>query len=94
MNAFAARIDRVAQTPRTVAWLGLVLGTLAFWFALPPVQARAPWVPLLVGLLAMACGIWAVTRGVGRLAWGASAVGAIGIALGILATRSSTDHLD
>jgi general nucleoside transport system permease protein len=94
VNAFAARMERVAQGPRTVAWAGLVLGTLAFWFALPPVQARAPWVPLLVGLLAVACGVWAISRGVGRLAWGAAAVGVIGIGLGILATRSSTDNLD
>ena len=94
MNAFAARIERIGRTPRTVGWAGIVLATLAFWFSLPPVQARAPWVPLFVGLLAIACGVWAVNRGVGRLAWGAIAAGAVGIGLGILATRSSTDHLD
>jgi ABC-type uncharacterized transport system permease subunit len=93
MSAVAARMERVAQTPRTVAWAGILLGTLAFWLSLPPVEARAPWVPLIVGLLAAACGIWAVTRGVGRLAWGALAVGVIGIALGVLATRSSGGHL-
>jgi ABC-type uncharacterized transport system permease subunit len=93
VNAFAARMERVAQTPRTVAWIGILGGALAFWFALPPVQTRAPWVPLIVGLLAVACGVWAVTRGVGRLGWGAVAVGVIGIGLGVLATRSSSDHL-
>jgi general nucleoside transport system permease protein len=93
MNAFAARMERVAQTPRTVGWLGIVLGTLAFWLSLPPVEARAPWVPLLVGLLAASCGVWAVSRGVGRLGWGAVAVGVIGIALGVLATRSSSGNL-
>jgi general nucleoside transport system permease protein len=87
-------VRNLAQTPRTVGWGGMVLGTLAFWLALPPVQARMPWVPLLVGLLAAACGVWAVSRGVGRLGWGALAVGLIGIGLGVLATRSSTDHLD
>jgi simple sugar transport system permease protein len=87
-------MDRVAQTPRTVAWAGVLAGVLAFWFALPPVQARAPWVPLIVGLVAIACGIWAVTRGVGRLGWGAVAVGAIGIGLGVLATRSSVANLE
>jgi simple sugar transport system permease protein len=71
----------------------LILGTLAFWLSLPPVEARAPWVPILVGLLAVACGVWALTRDVGRLAWGAVAVGLIGIALGVLATRSSSGHL-
>jgi general nucleoside transport system permease protein len=93
VNAFAARMERVAQTPRTVGWLGIVLGTLAFWLSLPPVEARAPWVPLIVGLLAASCGVWAVSRGVGRLGWGAVAVGVIGIALGVLATRSSSGNL-
>jgi simple sugar transport system permease protein len=51
-------------------------------------------VPLIVGLLAVACGVWAVSRGVGRLAWGAVAVGVIGIGLGVLATRSSVSNLD
>jgi simple sugar transport system permease protein len=86
-------MERVAQTPRTIAWAGIVLGTLAFWLSLPPVEARAPWVPLIFGLLAAACGVWAVTRGVGRLAWGAIAVGVIGIGLGVLATRSSSGNL-
>jgi simple sugar transport system permease protein len=94
VNAFAARMDRVAQTPRTVAWLGVLIGALAFFFALPPVRAREAWVPLIVGLLAVACGVWAVSRGVGRLAWGAVAVGVIGIGLGVLATRSSVSNLD
>jgi general nucleoside transport system permease protein len=93
VNAFAARMERVAQTPRTVGWLGIILGTLAFWLSLPPVEARAPWVPLIVGLLAASCGVWAVSRGVGRLGWGAVAVGVIGIALGVLATRSSSGNL-
>jgi simple sugar transport system permease protein len=94
VNTFAARVDRFALTARTVAWAGIVLGALAFWFALPPVQSRAPWVPIVIGLVAVACGIWAISRGVGRLGWGAIAVGVIGIALGVLATRSSTEHLD
>jgi len=94
VNAFAARLERAAVTPRTVAWAGVLVGILAFWFSLPPVRARAAWVPLIIGLVAIFCGVWAVTRGVGRVAWGAVAVGAIGIGLGVLATRSSVSNLD
>jgi simple sugar transport system permease protein len=94
VNAFAARIERVAQTPQTVAWTGIIVGALAFWLSLPPVKARAPWVPLLIGLVAIACGVWAVSRGVGRLGWGAIVIGLIGIGLGILATRSSVGNLE
>ena len=94
MSTFAATRDRFAFGARTVAWIGVVLGILAFFFALPPVEARAPWVPALVGLTGVGCGIWAVTRGVGRLAWGAIAMSIIGIFLGVLATRASTNNLD
>jgi ABC-type uncharacterized transport system permease subunit len=94
VNAFAGRMDRLAHTPRTVAWTGVVRGGLAFWLSLPPVESRAPWVPVLVGLLAVLFGVWAVTRGVGRLGWGAVAVGVIGIGLGLLATRSSVGNLE
>jgi general nucleoside transport system permease protein len=93
VNAFAASLDRFRAGPRLVAQLGIVLGVLAFFFALPPVEARTPVVPLLVGLLAVACGIWAVTRGLGRVAWGAVAIGLLGIGLGVLATRSSGTNL-
>jgi ABC-type uncharacterized transport system permease subunit len=94
VSSIAATRDRFARGPRDVARLGIVLGVLAFFFALPPVEARAPYVPLLVGLVGIACGIWSVTRGVSRLAWGAIAISLIGIGLGILATRSSTTNLD
>jgi simple sugar transport system permease protein len=51
-------------------------------------------VPLVVGLVAIAAGIWAVTRDVGRLGWSAIVVGALGIGLGVLATRSSVGNLE
>jgi ABC-type uncharacterized transport system permease subunit len=93
MSTLAATRQWLQLSARHVARVGIVLGLLAFFFALPPIEARAPVVPLLVGLLGIACGIWAVTRGVGRLAWGAVAVGTLGIVLGVLATRSSGTNL-
>jgi len=94
MSAFAAQADRVTRTPRQVAQAGMLIGALAFFFALPPIEANAFWIPILVGLLAMACGVWAVSRGAGRVGWGALVIGVLGIGLGVLATRSSSDHLD
>ena len=79
--------------PRQVAVLGVTLGLLAFWLALPPVVARSGIWPLVVGICAIAAGIWAVTRGVGKLAWGAIVVGALGIVFGLLATRASQGNL-
>ncbi len=79
--------------PRGVAVAGIVFGCLAFWLALPPLSARTVVLPVLFGLLANAAGIWSVTRGAGRAGWGAVAVGLLGIALGVLATRSSESNL-
>ena len=92
MSATAV-VDRLRLGPRHVARAGIALGLLAFFFALPPVEARASAVPLLVGLLGVACGIWAVARGEGRIAWGAVGLGVLGVVLGLLATRSSDAHL-
>jgi general nucleoside transport system permease protein len=50
--------------------------------------------PILVGILAAACGIWALVRGERRAGWGAVAAGVAGIGLGILATRSSSSNLN
>jgi ABC-type uncharacterized transport system permease subunit len=93
VNTLLAMRDRVALGSRHVARFGIVLAALAFFLTLPPAETRYRWVPVLLGLLAIACGIWAVTRGVRRLGWGAVAAGAIGIGLGNLAVQSSSDHL-
>jgi general nucleoside transport system permease protein len=84
---------RFPRGVRLIAWAGIVLGALAFYLSLPPVVNRTPYVPIIVGILAVAAGIWAVTRDEKRLGWGAVAAGVIGLAGGVLATRSSTAHL-
>ena len=56
----------------TVARVGIGLGLFAFVVALPsftgsvsfPPTAREFWWPAMIGLLAIACGVWAVSRGV------------------------------
>jgi simple sugar transport system permease protein len=79
---------------RTVGIVGIVLGVVAFWLAIPPITLRSPIWSILVGIVAAAFGVWTVTRGQRRLGWGAVAAGLIGIALGVAATRSSTGNLD
>ena len=79
---------------RTLGYVGIGLGVLAFWLAIPPFTIRSPLAPILVGLLAALAGVWTVSSGARRLGWGAIAAGVLGIALGVLATYSSTGHLD
>jgi ABC-type uncharacterized transport system permease subunit len=85
--------SRLAE-PRTIGIFGIGLGLVAFWLALPPLSSRTIAWPILIGILAMVAGIWAVARDERRIGYGAIVSGLFGIAGGILATRSSTAHLD
>ena len=87
-------IAKLPRGARAVAWLGILAGLLAFWVALPPLSIRSPIVPILIGVIGIALGVGALSRGVRRLAWGAVTIGLLGVALGYLATRSSVGHLD
>jgi simple sugar transport system permease protein len=91
----AARLEapRRALSPGRIAVAGIALGVAAFWSAIPPFTARTFVPPMLIGLLAIAAGVWAISRGRRRAGWGAVVSGALGIGLGILATRSSTANL-
>src|SRR5437762_1380143 len=80
--AYADRFMRSRLTDaRTVGAAGVALGVLAFWLAIPPFTTRSYIWPVLAGALAVGAGIWAVSRGVRRLGWGAVAAGALGICL-------------
>ncbi len=80
---------------RWLAYGGVALGVVAFWTAVPPVTARSPLVPLVIGLLGAAAGIGAISLGAGRRLGGiAVAVGILGFLLGWLATRSGVEDLD
>jgi simple sugar transport system permease protein len=81
-------------TPRTIGVVGIALGALAFWLALPPVATTAKYWPIAVGIVAVACGIAAVAREERRVGWGAVVSGILGIALGLIATESGRGNLD
>src|SRR6201997_1639218 len=98
MSTWAARLENPISArlrdPATTGSLGIFLGAFAAFLAIPPIEARTVTWSILVGIVAVALGIWTVTRGRRRLGWGAVASGLLGIGLGILATRSSTGNLD
>jgi simple sugar transport system permease protein len=79
--------------PKTIGAAGIAAGVLAFWLTLPPLKATSLVVPVVVGLVAVACGGWAVSAGAKRVGWGAVAAGLLGVGLGIAATNSGRANL-
>jgi len=102
----AELVSRWRETVRTeelVARVGIGLGVIAFLITLPSFSKQLSWLPpstrslvwpILLGLLAVAAGIWSASRGVGRLGWTAVGVGIVGIGLGLLATQASESNLN
>jgi ABC-type uncharacterized transport system permease subunit len=90
---YAARLRARWTTETLIARGGVAVGLFAFAVALPPFKANAPWVPVLVGLIAIAAGVWALARGLRRPGWTAIGFGLVGILLGVLSTRASQGNL-
>jgi general nucleoside transport system permease protein len=79
---------------RTVAWVGIALGLVAAWLALPPLTIRS-WVPSLVlALIAVMLGTGVAIRGERRFGGFAIAAGVFGFAIAYLATVSSLGKLE
>jgi ABC-type uncharacterized transport system permease subunit len=78
----------------TVGTVGIVIGVVAFILAIPPITARSPVWPVLLGVVAVLFGIVAVSRGGGRVGWGAVGAGIVGCGLGLLAMQSSVGNLN
>ena len=90
---YAARVREKWPGNVIIARAGLALGLFAFVVALPPFDAPV-WVPVFVGFLAFAAGIWLLSRGMRRPGWTAIGFGIVGIGLGVLATRASSSNID
>jgi simple sugar transport system permease protein len=81
-------------TTRQAGWAGVALGVLAFFVAVPPLTVRSPVPVVVLGLAAIAAGVWALRGGERRVGWFALAAGAFGIAGGIAATQSGVGNLE
>ena len=92
--ATAARPVGRLTTPHAIGVLGIALGLISCWLALPPIHARGLGWPALFGILALAAAITSITRGGGRVGWGAAATAIIGMSLGIAAQQSGLGNLD
>ena len=83
-----------AFNARHAGWAGIALGFAAWFIALPPALVRTPVPSILIGLLAMTAGGWAIAGHERRLGWGAVAAGLIGGAGAVAATQSGTGNLE
>ena len=86
-------LDRLPRGNRLVAWIGVLLGLLAFFIALPPFTVRSFVPSILLGLLGLSAGVWGVTRRRARRVVRV-VLGILGGSLGCLATLSSVTKLD
>jgi ABC-type uncharacterized transport system permease subunit len=84
----------VIRQPRTLAFAGIALGVLAFWVALPPWTARNIAYPLVIGVLALACGLVAVRFGERRYGWWAAVVSILGATGGLWAQGVEQETLE
>lgn len=87
------RLRRLGE-PRSIAILGILLGLLAFWLALPPWTVRFEAAPIAVGIAGLAAGLWAVSRDEKRLGWWAIAVAVGGTAAAIWAQSKDVSSLE
>ncbi len=75
---------RRPSSDRVLAWIGIAFGLIAFWVALPPLKVRTEWIPPVIGLFGITCGINVLIRGnARRLAWFAIVISVLGIGLGL-----------
>jgi simple sugar transport system permease protein len=82
------------SSPRTVGFVGIGLGLLAFWLALPPVAVRSAPLPVAIGIFAVAAGIWAASRREYRVGGGAIFIGLVGIGGALLVMQAQTSNLN
>jgi general nucleoside transport system permease protein len=88
-----ALTSRVSE-PRSIAILGIAFGALATWIAIPPWSVGAAGVPIALGIVAAAAGLWALTRGERKLGIAAVLAGAAGAAAGVWLQTRDADTLD
>jgi len=92
------RVQRAAWTrasgASTIGAVGIGLGLLALFLALPPVKIRTAPLPVAIGILAVAAGIWAFTRGERRVGGGAVVSGLAGIGVALIVLQANEARLE
>jgi ABC-type uncharacterized transport system permease subunit len=85
---------RWALTAKRVGWLGVALGFLAFFVALPPLTIRSVVPTALLAVAAVVVGVLTIRRGERRVGWFAVATAVVGLVGGYAATQSGVSNLE
>jgi general nucleoside transport system permease protein len=94
MSTSVAAASRLAISARVAAWVGIALGVVAWYIALPPLLVRTPAPSLVIAAAAATAGFYAIREGERRLGWLAIAAGVIGAIGAIVATKSGVGNLE
>jgi general nucleoside transport system permease protein len=94
MSASTLAASRVGVSGRTAAWIGIALGVVAAYVALPPLMIRTSLVSLLIAIVAALAGAFAVREGEKRLGWIAVGIAVLGGILAVMAVSSGEGNLD
>jgi ABC-type uncharacterized transport system permease subunit len=81
-------------TAKRAGWLGVGLGFLAFFVALPPLTIRSVVPTAVLAVAALVVGVWTIRRGERRVGWFAVAAAVVGLAGGYAATQSGVTNLE
>ena len=94
MSAATHAVSRAGVSGKQMGWLGIGLGALAWFIALPPLLVRTPVPSLLLGAMAVGAGVVAVRDEEKRLGYGAVAAGVVGALGAVAGTRSGVGNLE
>jgi general nucleoside transport system permease protein len=94
VSAASHAVSRAGVNGKQMGWLGIGLGALAWFIALPPLLVRTPVPSLLLGAMAVGAGVVAVRDEEKRLGYGAVAAGAVGAVGAVAGTRSGVGNLE
>ena len=94
MSTAVATVSRArAVDSRYAGWAGIALGIVAWFIALPPALVRSPAPSIVIGVLAIGAGSWALGGGERKLGWGAIVAGVVGAGGAVASTKSGVGNL-
>jgi ABC-type uncharacterized transport system permease subunit len=94
VSTATAAASRASLSAKQIGWIGVALGVVAWYIALPPLLVRTPVPSLVLALAAVVAGAATVRAGERKLGGGAIVAGMIGGIGAVVATQSGEANLE